>query len=344
MTRITERQMVRSLVTGIEMNRRTVDKYSNQISSGLKVSEPGDSTFSGTVSSLTTLTDQLNGYQQRINGIKGYYDAQDEVLKQVNDILTRAKEIALQAGNSTNRDNERSALAAEMFQLRDHVVSLGNTKYMGQYLYSGNATDTPAYATTPGTQYAVGSGGGLDRYIFCGDAPRNAAGADDVRNVEISDGLSITLNTPGNQVFDHAIWALERLGRALQGERTDTVGPIDPNDPTTWRPTGTGTAYVMPADYQQQTDDILAAIAMLDYSREVDVAAERTEVAARLNRIDTAESLLQANKTSTSDVLSKLQDADVVDSASQLSMAEQALNASMQVTAKVMGLSILNYL
>lgn len=327
MIRISQAQMIRSLVTGIQTNRRDVNKYSSETSSGLKVANPGDSTFAGTISSLQGLSERLTAYQSRVNYVQGYFTAQDDVLDSTLDLLTRAKEIASQGANATNGENERAALSAEVFQLRNQLVTLANTKFQGQYLYSGSRTDTQPYPIPATAQYTNGQGESLPRYGY--------AGNDATRTVEVAEGVSITMNTDGSRVFDNALWALDRLGRALQGYRTE---------PDTGQPDGSGTAYVLPDDVEEQRADILAAIDLLDSAREVDINPERTDVAARLNRIQTVESLLKSNKLSTERVLSGFTDADIVDSATKLTMAEEALNASMSVTAKVMGLSILNYL
>ncbi len=325
MTRISENQMVSSLITAMQMNRQAVDKFSNEITSGIKIAEPGDSTFSGTIAELRGLSERLESYKRRVDYVQGYFTLQDDVLNQTTELLIRAKEIASQGANETNGENERLALAAEIFEMRDHMVSLANTQYQGQYIFAGTRTDQPAYSKT--TNYLEGQGGGLDRYDYSGDSG--------TRTVNITDSLSIKMNTPGDKVFDGAIQALDRLGRALQGYRTE---------PATGEPDGTGTAYDLPADAAEQTQDILDCIALLDNAREIVVNPERVDVAARLKRIETAQSLIAMNKTSTKEVLGKLQDADIVESASNLSIAEQALSASMSVTARVLGISILNYL
>ena len=331
-TRISENQALRSLVNGIQINRQSVDKYSKEISSGIAVAEPGDSTFSGTISQLRSLTERLDAYQRRTDYVEGYFTLQDDILNQTTDLLVRAKEIATQASNETNGENERLAVAAEVFQLRDHLISLANTKYQGQYVYSGDSSDAPAYSRTD--DYAAGDGASLIRYEY--------AGGTGERSANLTESLSITLNTPGNEVFDQALWALERLGRALQGY--DTQPALDPEDAAFEEPDGSGAAYSLPADFDHQTQDILDCIGLLDKARETVINPERVDVAGRLRRLETAQSLLKLNSASSKEVLSKLQDADLVESATNLSMAEQALNASMSVTAKVLNLSILNYL
>ena len=48
--RVTEAQTRRSMISQITVHRNDIEKYSNQVTSGLKVTEPGDSKQSGTIS------------------------------------------------------------------------------------------------------------------------------------------------------------------------------------------------------------------------------------------------------------------------------------------------------
>lgn len=331
MTRITESQLVGGMINSIQNNRADVAKYVGQASSGLKVAEAGDSTFSGTISELRTITERLDTYTNRINQIEGYFHTQESLLSTSMDLMIRAKEIATQAANETNSETERFALAEEMIQLRDELVSLANTKYQGQYIYSGTASDEPAYAEST-VDYTEGGKGTTKHYIYKGNAQE--------RSAQITDTLSITMNSSGEEVFDNAIKALEKLSRALQGYQTNidaVTGEITPDDPA-------NIAYTFPDDYETQTQDILDCIDLIDNARERDLSPERVNVAGRLNRISTANSLIKLDKISTDEALSKLQDADLVEVASKYSLAEQALSASMTVTMRMLKISILDYI
>ena len=328
MTRITENSVARNLLLAVQQNRQMIDKYGNEVSSGLKVADPGDSTFSGTISQLGGTLERLEVLKRAVSNITGMLTFQDDVLSQANELLVRAKEIAAQGANETNSETERAALAEEVFQLRDEMVSLANSKYLGSYIFSGNATDTPAYSAAAYTE--GGSAASKERYVYT-----TALGCDDTRSVEISDGLSLQVNTPGNLIFDNAIQALERLGRSLQGYATT---------PASGAPDGGGSAYSMPADFSVQTEDIRDAMELLDTARESDIEPQRVNLGGRLKRLETAKSLLEMNITSAKLVLSDLRDADIVDSATNLSMAQTALEASLTVTMQTLNMTILDYL
>ena len=147
--------------------------------------------------------------------------------------------------------------------------------------------------------------------------------------------MTVTLNTPGGDVFGTTIEALERLGRALSGYQTL---------PAPGTPDGTGTAYTFPADYKNQTADIKYTIDLLVQARDGDIIPERTMLGGKMRRLETAESLLTLSKTSAQEVLSRIQNADETESVANLTQAQTALQASYSVTAKALRLTIMDYI
>jgi flagellar hook-associated protein 3 FlgL len=331
MTRITETSIANRLIHDIGNNRQLLDKYSQQVSSGLKVSSPGDTSTAGTVSQLSGLLERVESFNTRVASARSQLSYQNDILTEANDLLVRAQEIATQHANETNSTEERAAAAAEILQLRDEMVSLANTQYQGLYLFGGTVNSVAPF--TRATDYTNGIGEGSYRYLY---NVTGAAGADDVRTVRVADSLTVDVNTPGDTLFSRSIAALEQLGRALQGYRTGTNSSGVPD--------GTGAAYTFPDDYSVQTSDIRATLDKLKTSATTDIQPAITEIAGRQRRLDTAESLLSLSKLNTQEVLGSIRDADMVDSASKLSQAETILQASMTVTGQVLKLSILNYL
>ena len=75
------------------------------------------------------------------------YKAEETALNSSSDILTRLKELSVQAANDTLGPEDRKAVGTEMQALRDQLVSLGNTQDdSGNYLFSGTRVSTPAFA------------------------------------------------------------------------------------------------------------------------------------------------------------------------------------------------------
>ena len=76
-----------------------------------------------------------------------HYQAEESALKTSNDIMTRLKELAVQAANDTLGTDSRTAVGTEMKALRDQLLSLGNTQDdTGNFIFSGTRVKTPAFA------------------------------------------------------------------------------------------------------------------------------------------------------------------------------------------------------
>lgn len=337
MTRITENMIANSMLRQMQLGQQKVDRYSNEISSGLKILQPGDSFSAGTVSQFKEQISRLESYEDRVSMVQGQLEFQDEVLRQASEVLVRVEELASQAANETLSVEQREHVAAEVFQLRDHLVHLANSTYQGKYVFAGADNDTPPFSATTYANYNTNFPASQERYVYSG-----TTGAQLTRNVQVSDSVNLTVNTPGDQIFQDAVYAMERLGRSLVGYETLPAPTGTPATPTV--PDGSGNAYNMPTDYAAQTQDIQETIDLIKLSRSSDLLPEQISVASRLNRLESVRSILEATKFASKHVLSDLQDADITESVSKLQQAQIALEASYAVTSQVLNLSILNYL
>lgn len=327
MRRVSENQTTRNLVSYALENKRRVGEFSKQLTTGLKVEKPSDSIDAGTISRYQQQIAKIDTYNSTIAQAKSFLQFQDDIVSQTSQLLVRANEIAQQGANETLSEFSRSQLAEEVFQIRDQMASLANSTYQGKYVYGGVDDDDPPYDLQAYTEPATGDAN--KRYVFDAEA-----GTDVSKTVRVSDEISVTLNTPADQVFGTAMQALERLSRALAGYSTT---------PASGTPDGGGAAYTFPGDFHTQTADIKACIDLLNFARDKEMIPERVALGGRLRRIETGTALLELTKNSAKEALSRLQDADEAEAASNLQQAQTALQASYSVTAKVLRLSILDY-
>lgn len=331
MTRISENQLARTLLVDIARNREQYGKFSQELATGYKVTDPGDSRFAGTIAQYRESLDRLAGHKRRVDTVTGTLSFQDNVLSQANEILVRANELATQGANETIGVAVRAQMAEEVFELRNHLVSLANSQYQGRYVFAGaDDADAPFGASTY-TNPATGSAS--ERWVYDDTAtePGNALS----RSVNVTDDLSIEVAKPGDAIFSNSIAALERLGRALAGYQTLPAGGL---------PDGTGAAFNLPTELNLQTQEIQSSINFIKQARENDIIPERVSVGAGLRRLQTALSLIDLTETDAKEALSKLQDADVAESGTNLQQAQTALEVSYSVTTRALQLNILQFL
>ena len=91
--------------------------------------------------------DRQNSHSTLLKNALNRYRAEETSLSSANDILTRLKELGLQAANDTLSQDDRKGIAVEMKALRAQLLSLGNTRDdNGNYLFSGTRVNTPAFS------------------------------------------------------------------------------------------------------------------------------------------------------------------------------------------------------
>jgi flagellar hook-associated protein 3 FlgL len=119
-------------------------------------------------------------------------DAADGALGGATDLLSRAKELAVQLGSETYSDEDRAAAVAEVAGLREELLARANTELTGRHVFAGAAYDAPAYD---------------DAGTYLGDAARPST--------EVGARTSVPTAFDGSAWFDPALRALDDLATAL---------------------------------------------------------------------------------------------------------------------------------
>jgi flagellar hook-associated protein 3 FlgL len=105
----------------------------------------------------------------------------------INNVLQRARELAVGAGNASYTDADRQANASELGQIEEQLQSLMNTKdENGKYIFAGSKGDT-----VPFTRNDDGT------YSYNGDQV--------TLDLAIGDNMSMATNSTGWEVFQQAI-------------------------------------------------------------------------------------------------------------------------------------------
>ncbi len=336
MTRIAQGQLTRRLLFDVMNNYKDLDRASRQVSSGYKVEKPGDSDVAGSIQNFRNTLQKVESYQKGISVNRAALAFQEDIIKQVSELMGRAKELATQAANETVDTATRQQMATEIYQMREQLVVFANSKYQDRYIYGQADDDDPPFDSVVPGYTTPATGNSSTRYVFDGELGTAVA-----QSVNITDDISVRTSSSGQTVFSNAIGALETLGRALEGY--DTTLAVSATSPL-GLPTGAGAAYTLPAQRSVQTGQIQITIDMIDHALTTDLTPERTDLGARLNRLEVAESVLESTKYTATEGLNSLQNADSATAISQFQQAQYSLQAAMQVTSKVLNMSILDYL
>jgi flagellar hook-associated protein 3 FlgL len=192
------------LLAALNQSQLNSQQAELEVATGRSVNQPSDNPAASAL--LVQNNDQVTfntTYLQSLVSIQGQLQTADSTLGSVTSALQRAISLGVEGANGTLSDSNRAAIATELQDIQDQIVSLANTTYQGRYIFSGTLTDIRPFAADS----TAGSGVRYD-------------GNDAVNTVTVGNGYQLAVNQPGSQLFaapGHDIFlALTHMVYALQ--------------------------------------------------------------------------------------------------------------------------------
>lgn len=204
--RITNNVMSRNALAGLQHTLRQVDEAQRRATTGLRVEAASDDpAASASIMASASSLRAIGQYQRNINSAGARLDSEETVLTSLTQILERAKQLGLAEGNGTASVQTRLVAKAEIDQLLQQAIALGNTRHEGEYLFGGDQS-----GTIPFTSVAP---------PFAPVAPTGS------RRAEISSGLSVRSSHNGSDVFltSGVLQSLSHLSAALGANSTPDI-------------------------------------------------------------------------------------------------------------------------
>lgn len=186
--RISTSQFYESTAANYQKNFAKVVKTSEEASSLVRVNTAADDPVGASrLLQLGTQASMLDQYETNANTIKATLGATEAVMNSIGNVLQRAKELAVGAGNAGYTDADRQANASELAQIEEQLLSLMNSKdENGKYIFAGSKGDT-----IPFTRNNDGS------YSYNGDQV--------TLDLPVGDTMSMATNSTGWEVFQQAV-------------------------------------------------------------------------------------------------------------------------------------------
>lgn len=214
-TRVTERALAATSMRGLQGNLTRLAALQQQLSSGKAIARPSDSP-TGTITAMQLRGDlrQLQQYGRNADDGKGWLNTVDSALNGAVTLVQQVRGLTLQgmsAGYSS--PSAREALATEVDQLRQSLISAGNTEYLNRPVFGGTTTGRQAF--DPAGSY-VGDSGSVMRTVADGTKIRVDASAD------------AAFGTGSTQLFT----VLAKISTDLRGDPTSLGGDLDNLDTT----------------------------------------------------------------------------------------------------------------
>ncbi len=145
-SRISQSMLYTNFLNYLNQTTSSLQKLYEQGSSGKKINRPSDNPVGmARILSYRDSIKALSKYQDNINNAKGWLGLADTTLSQVEDQLTRLKELAVQTSTGTLNEKDRKDALNEVKQIFEQLVALSNTTYEGRSIFAGHRIHSPAY-------------------------------------------------------------------------------------------------------------------------------------------------------------------------------------------------------
>jgi flagellar hook-associated protein 3 FlgL len=177
---------IQNLVGSLNSATANEAQLSNQLSSGLGITDlASDPAAVGQSTLLSAAINQDDSYVQASGTVQSQLQVADSALGAVVSQLTSALSLAVEGSNGTENTTDQISVGNQLSSIRDQVLSLANTQYLGQYVFAGSDGSVQPFTQNTSTTPPTTS--------YNGDTA--------LQYTTTESGQKIQTNLPGSSVF-----------------------------------------------------------------------------------------------------------------------------------------------
>ncbi|KKY01098.1 MULTISPECIES: flagellin N-terminal helical domain-containing protein [Paraclostridium] len=308
--RITNSSMIRNHMYDVQQGLQRMDNLNKQLDSQKQINRVSDDPHKAIkIMNLNNEIKYAEKHNQNVEEVVGWMNNTDANLEEFGTLLGDIKNSILKVGNGTYSDEEMKAIQAEM---NEKIKALGetlNTTHGGRYMFGGTSVNEPPVQIEE-----------KDGVVTLKLNPN--INEEDLK-AEISDGINLDYNVSASEIFNkdgkNYLDSINDLSKLMN----DIANGVDVED----------NKKELLGDVKKNIDDF--------FNHTVDT---RTKFGVKVNTAEKIKDLNDENILNMKGVLSLEQDVNYVDKFIELKSAEMVYNASIQVGAKLIQPSILDYL
>ncbi len=310
--RATQTTTFRSLQAYLDRTSDRLQDLQLQAATGKKLNRPSDDpTAISPMLSARTQSQAADRYIETIESGLDRIDTMDSFLDRIENNLVRVREISLAAANGTASPADRLTYADEVAQIRADLIDSGNAQVDGKYLFAGFSEKTRPFSLNA-------------NYPVPDTNPVNYNGDNGKIEFEISPNELAEVGLTGNALL---------LGDADNSGTTD-AGAVDIF------------AVVTAVEEALRADDpngITAQMADLEVGAD-QVRGYRSLKGNQGRRLEVAREHMEEIKVDMEELRSRYEDADLLETITNLQQQENSFQAALSITGRVSELSILDYI
>lgn len=289
----------------LQQAMQNIARPQEAITTGKRINRPSDDPIDAAkVVGLKETTSKQTQYQRNIASALEWMNCTSSVLDNVLDLLDQTNELISTLGDPAT-SAERENAAEEVNLLLIEMLSAANRKLHDKYLFGGNQTLTQPFTASYNGDEITG-------------VTQNPEGIDGTRTVRLSDNDTITVNVPGDAVFQPSgEGSDDDIFQILSDLRTSLLN----ND-------SEGMKVI-----QERVDSAFKR-----------VASENASLGGSIGRLENLNLRLDEDGVLTEERRSLLEDADIAEAMMQYNQAELVYQAALAAAARVIQYSLVNFL
>jgi flagellar hook-associated protein 3 FlgL len=317
--RVTNSMMISQLMNNINRNLKRMENYQYQLATGTKLKRPSQDPV-GITRSLQARTElsKVQQYRRNVEDAQAWLTQTETALTEMNSLVVRAYELAVDGANGDKTPEDRQAIAREVEQLMHQLLEASNASYAGRQIFGGyNTTEKPfeirmeddqsflwyngikiANLTDPTSQPAVPAGVGSERIEY-----------------EIGSGIFMDISMSGIDVLgtgnDNIYAVFHELYEALM-DGTDS-------------------------------DRIDESVGKLQFQQQ-EILSHLAEVGGKTNRLSLIKTRLEMDEMNYTEIKSHVEDVDHEQVIMEFLMAEMVYRSSLSVGARIIQPTLLDFL
>ena len=224
--RVTHNMMSNSILLHLQRQAEQLYNVQTKIATGKQLNKPSDDPIGlGQVLNHRSKLSVIEQYQDNINQGKTLIESNELTLELMDELIGLARGLAQEYSDPDLSSEDKQMAAKEVQDIYDQIVALANSKFGGNYIFSGHQTDTAPFS------HLVEINGGVAADLILGlsdDATDVTIEIRDqngtvVRTINLGDG--ITPGSGGTQGINTVAWdGLDDGGLPLvDGQYTFTI-------------------------------------------------------------------------------------------------------------------------
>ncbi len=322
------------LTRGMQRQTEDIGRLNEQLVTGKKINKPSDD-----VLGMRNAMNYKLGLQDLAQFSKNGEQASttlkftETTMTVVSDTLSQLGSLAKNGAGNLSDATVRALNAENAKQMRDQLLDMANAKFGDRYLFSGFKTDTKPYDT----------------------ATYNYQGDQGTMNVMIDKNASVAINDPGDKVFSAPFSAptvVQVKGNFVHytpGAGTVTNVEIRASDDTTVLDTFSFSNTIQMADLLSSAITAQNSVRIDALSTPFDMAIQNAANIEsvnqlRVNRIADQKNLNISATNLLQDFLSKTEDADMTQVATEMKQMQVALTAMQISSSNMLQQSLMDFL